>query len=137
MHLIQLRNDLHVTTVMYILISVSKHLTNSARIPISALSVGLVFSFNFLSLLLTDGVHSPVIFLSVYLWPVILFYSYPRFQWEVKISRLCSSSTSRRWWSQSVSLFRDPCLSTTVLLLLHSRIAQGIYVYIWDFLMPE
>lgn len=48
-----------------------------------------------------------------------------RYQWGMKTSRWCSSSTSSRWWYQSASLCRDPCLSTTVLLHLHNRIAQG------------
>lgn len=43
----------------------------------------------------------------------------------MKISRWCSSSTSSRWWCQSASLSKDPCLSTTVLSHPHSRIAQG------------
>lgn len=53
---------------------------------------------------------------------------FSRYQWEMKISRWCSSSTSSRWWYQSASLSRDQCLSTTVLSHPHSRIAQGMYV---------
>lgn len=53
---------------------------------------------------------------------------FSRSQWEMKISRLCSSSTSSRWWYQSASLSRDQCLSITVLSHPHSRIAQGMYV---------
>lgn len=53
---------------------------------------------------------------------------FSRSQWEMKISRWCSSSTSSRWWYQSASLSRDQCLSITVLSHPHSRIAQGMYV---------
>lgn len=56
----------------------------------------------------------------------VFFLTFPlRYQWGMKISRWCSSSTSSRWWYQSASLSRDPCLSTTVLSHPHSRIAQG------------
>lgn len=48
-----------------------------------------------------------------------------RFQWEMKISKWCSSSTSSRWWCRSASLSRDRCLSTTAWSHLHNRIAQG------------
>lgn len=51
-----------------------------------------------------------------------------RFQWEMKISKWCSSSTSSRWWCLSASLSRHPCLSTTVSSHLRNRIAQGEHV---------